>query len=438
MDFFTLPNSGRYSVAIVYDLSRLSHLFYYIHLSTFLRMCGFLVGDMGAEHGSASIYMRQLSGFGAIVGFDEDENAENFAENDIREKCQSVIAKFKKGFFLKDIECRDCEQILDIFMKHHLWQAEFTAQQCSFIDEIAKEAKNDFHNAFSDLVVLYDGNSPFIMFAICYCKRRILELDKAINVPKGGFGDDVKKALDSRMLMNRLNDMYFAHSKFTSALLQMAAISELLLEQYDSAIKYYKSLQKYYSTGVVASNIHYSIGKLYEIKYSLSRKIESKEDDSYRKEAYDEFGESLKSYRNNYRAAYKVIDHEIVSNKAYEWAAEEYERNIIRLEQFKKYRTLQPIDLQYLYKFYFKCGRIHLNYTLDLVMAEACFIEDQKLKKMKVKEMPLIKILYMKEETAEKCIKEILGRFSDYQLELNREEVRWKRDSKKKQTVFAG
>lgn len=406
-------------ILILYKIRELKP---FICLSNFLKLCGFIVEEKIFESDNAILTedFRQFTCAVALTNNDlETHIKSNFFyinpysnQEDDQKVCKNTVISTLEQIKIRKILSTDiCEcllRIAEVYRENNLRIYEYNSFHFFYDEGIMSETYSAYQSAEIQLFDLFKRMYvedkaevlPFVQYARCYSICRMHEIEKR-------FCKEEK--YDIEKVMNTLEELVISHNEIISIYCLMGQICEAQ-RSWNKAYEYYSCFLKIIDKGSFASNIWYRIGKVVEEGQNLRNAQE------YYQRAYLENNQ-------NYQAEYKLLVYEEFSAKKYWEAVIGYQKLIKKYEDIMKEGNLQPKELEYLFKFYFRCGRLYLRKLFDMNKAKMYFEKEEELARVSINEMIFFTKFYGKE--AEDYLRKTTGRFPMYQIRINKQEAEW-------------
>lgn len=410
-------------VLVLYKLKEVKP---YICLSNFLRLCGIVVEEKRLESGEGFVKEQELEKCTCVFLLSEEtikiESKVPFlyippcpeSVKDDRSICSYTVKTALELLYERDIVDDEIHEgllkVAEVYRKTSLRVHEYNFQQYFYDEELMKNARNAYQKAEEVLFNYYKEVAPqgkgkealLVQYSRCFSAVRIVAIEKQFNMRETYDASLVKRALHSLVE----NDKNLVWGYWL-----LGQLSEIQ-DQFEEAIHYYEYCMEIYGRreGGFVSDILYRIGKIYESK-------------NEKKRAAICYEEALRCHGDNYRAEYKVIVFWEFVKKQYTAAINGYYNMIRKFEELLQDGYLQPMELEYLFKLYFRCGRLFLRRMPDMQKARAYFEKAEGLGSTAASKMKFMQVFYGEE--AEKYLKKTLDRFPMYQIRINKQETEW-------------
>lgn len=413
-----------WSVLIKYKVQELRP---YICLSQFFTLCGFMVGDGRYDLGDDDLplgskeYLFTLSLSEQTLPenihstfFDISDILPEIIENENnwkteQTKCklllESVLGRVNNASIISDEEYDVLLVIANLYVKNTLNVHEYNCRQYFYAKEPMKQARNAYQNVekilfgkFKEAYINEKHESlPFIQFARCYCGARIQEIEDNLNIVS---------RFDFYKISNILEETIKSNSQFIAGYYLLGQMYERK-GKWRAAYQTYQKYLMYIEQKEILSDVCYRLGKATEELYNLSR-------------AYEYY---IKSYeiKHNYPAKYKIAVYEEFIRKDYMNATVIYEKMIRYFTEVIQYKNMQPQELEYLFKLYFRQGRLWLMRRGNMTEAKKYFVRAEQLERITIEQMSFLVCFYGNE--AEEYLDRIIRRMPMYQIRINRQEA---------------
>ena len=160
----------------------------------------------------------------------------------------------------------------------------------------------------------------------------------------------------------------------------------------------------------ILSDVCYRLGKTTEELYNLRSAY------AYYKKSYE--------IRHNYPAQYKVAVYEEFVRRDYTKAAMFYAEMVRYFTESVQYENMQPQELEYLFKLYFRQGRLWLRRKKNMTEAKKCFVKAEHLEHITLEQMKFLVCFYGNE--ADEYLDLLIRRMPMNQIRINRQEAEWR------------
>lgn len=247
------------------------------------------------------------------------------------------------------------KKIARIYTENELMSAAYVINYFFPFEECMKVSYDSFKKAYNSFVEedASDeyGQSPYWIYAVTNCQRRMNELSKILEIEAPFHTRDILKQIDSIFQVDGGN-----YSAYTLKAFVDAADTEYELD----AIYNYERCVSKIKDKMYASYNYYFMAKFYEKLGNFQK-------------AFVYYSQSYKVNDTNYRAAYKLAEY--WRKKGCIEESIEYYKKVIRILQLKKCEEYtQPIEYAYLYKANRDMGLIYLwklgNYSDSITKLE--------------------------------------------------------------------
>lgn len=418
---------GIWSVLIRYGKEELRP---YICLSEFLRLSGFVVGDgrdtdnvIGEEQQDYGKYFLTL-----YLSKNTDASKEDNQSIDLSDVIP-IILDAEDSQLKEAIACR---KLLDIFLqrlsKIELFVdseyqslyvlSEYYIDNCLMIHEYncehyfyVKEAMNKAHKIYQkvedSLFTRYrkmrDNNEKISLsvmeFARCYCAARLLEIEDSLEMQPCFNFAKIIHVIDHLLEINpNMVAAYFLQGKMYEK-----------KGKWRTAHQKYQEFLKHINQKEILSEVWYRLGKTAEELYDLNK-------------AYPYYRKS-QDIKNNYPAEYKLVVYEEFVQKDYIKATQIYQKMIASFTNIMQSGNMQPQELEYLFKLFFRFGRLWLRRIRNMSEATECFKSAEEIENITLDQMKFLTCFYGNE--AEQYLEWTIQRLPMYQIRINRQEAEW-------------
>lgn len=316
-----------------------------------------------------------------------------------------ALKKLKDAGMLGDAEHAALELVAKVYGDFNLRLHEYNSKYYWYDPDVARQTYYAFAAAEKRLFWLLKVNYGkldtegymIIRYARCYCARRAMEMEKAM---------EKVSRYSARLVFEDLKEITEKLPEFITVYLLMGHVAEINGNDREQGIRYYRMFIEKCREKQFCSEAYYRLGKIYEAKH--------------RKEKAQEcFKQSLECNPNNYRSMYKIGEYLELNCGKFFAARKMYEKIEEMLKILKEQKEMQPIELEYLFKIYFRCGRLYLKRIPNPKKAYRYFKEEEKLEAMKVSDIPFMQTFYGEE--AEKYLSYTKSRFPMYQIRINQQ-----------------
>ena len=421
--------SEMWSVLIRYEEQELRP---YICLSEYLRLSGFVVGD-GRYIDNRNNQCQQDSGNYLITLYlskNMDNMSTEFGNCDIDlsdvisnepnnggggekglKACRQLLDAFlyrlyKKGIFL-DAEYRTLHMLSQYYIDNHLMIHEYNCEHYFYVKEAMNKAYEVYQmvedSLFSCYREAYNSDESLalsvIEFARCYCAGRILEIEDNLEIKSRFNFAKVVQVVDRLM---EINPKIIAGHYLQGQMYERKG-------KWRTAYQKYQNFLKYIDQKEILADVWYRLGKTTEELYDLNI-------------AYPYYRKS-QDIKNNYPAEYKLVVYEEFIRKDYMKAAQIYLKMISRFIGIKRSGYMQPQELEYLFKLYFRFGRLWLRRIRNMSEAKKNFQNAEEIENITLDQMNFFSCFYGEE--AKQYLEWTIQRLPMYQIRINRQEAEW-------------
>lgn len=394
----------------------------YICLSNFLRICGIIVGDGKVNAEKIKISTQDFDVVININGAFEFAEPERFIidiypyqgmesqQTDDSQICEntvlSVLEKLENQKLITASQYEVFRMIAHVYKTYELRLQEYNCQYYWHSKEIAREVYKSLISAETKLYELEKQTHEiemddlvYVQYARCYIAKRACEMIREL-------GEE--SIYSSKAIIAALKSIIEKKSEFITVYFLLGSFMENVEENIDEAFEYYYLFLDKCANKCYNNEVYYRLGKLCE-----GRRLFNKS------RIY--FTKSYMSDSGSYRAKYKIAEYLEMKLKEFLKAIDLYKEIITELEYLLERGELQPIDLEYLFKVYFRCGRIFLKKFIDIEKAKYYFNKEETLAKINVSQMPFMEMFYG--ERAEFYLNQTKMRFPMYQIRINQQEA---------------
>lgn len=405
----------------------------YICLSQFFILCGFMVGDgrcdseddvlpSGNEEYLFTLCLSQCpipenmhSTFFNIHNILPENIAHENNWHIEQTKCklllESALERVNNASIISDEEYDVLLMIADLYVKNTLYVHEYNCRQYFYAENPMKQARSAYQNVekilygkFKEAYINEKHESvPFIQFARCYCGARIQEIEDNLNLAS---------RFDFYKISTILEETIESNPEFIAGYYLLGQMYERK-GKWRAAYQTYQKYLMYIEQKEILSDVCYRLGKATEELYNLSR-------------AYKYYEKSYE-IKHNYPALYKIAVYEEFVRKDYTNAAMIYEKMIRYFIEVIQYKNMQPQELEYLFKLYFRQGRLWLMRKEDMAEAKKYFVMAEELEHISTEQMRFLMCFYGNE--ADIYLEHIIQRMPMYQIRINRQEAEWRQYS---------
>lgn len=331
----------------------------------------------------------------------------NSAENDKINVYNRVVKRAiqeieNKGIISNDtFSCLD--SILKIYEKENLGLHEYNSEYFFFDRDIAEKESCVFNVAIKEIEDSIENENleeSLIRFyyAKYYLEKRRLEKLRDLNFQ---IKDNIK------LLVERLLELQRFDKAFVSIYMLIGDVLALDLANTNTALEYYNRYFEIAQKNICTSAVYYRCGRLLE---SHSSSLER---------AFKAYYLSYDIDKNNYRSAYKLGIYYSRIDDSIEKAVNLYGAILNKLYKLKNNGYIQPIELEYLFKILFLCGRIYGGRLNSYHIARDYFAEAKNMENISWTELEFLKDMYGNE--AKNYLDKIIARFPMRQVEINRQ-----------------
>lgn len=419
-----------WSVFIVYNNDGVRpHICY----SQYFRLCGFVVGEAKVPESSEMWYAESRKYLFTLVlnrGILENDtdkgnnifdlsgslsfNKNNEGDYDLeRAKCSTALiavldVMLEEGLVAPK-EYEALSFIAKLYAKYSILINEYNCQHYFFNRDVIQSARLAFQKMESRLFAEYQHayiksseereKIPFIQFARCYCAGRMLEIEDSLSLTSRF---DFYKVINILDVLTRKNPKFLAGYYLQGQLFEKK-------KKWGKAYGCYREFLEYNKNGLILGDVDYRLGKMVEELENL------KQANPHYEKSYQADG--------NYPALYKMGLYEEFVQKDYRKAEKMYLDMIDNLQSLLESGEMQPQDLEYLFKLYFRCGRLYLRRLPDMQKAQFYFRKAEEIEDIKIEQMKFMKLFYGNE--ADQYLRRTIAHFPMYQMRINRQEAEW-------------
>lgn len=417
-----------WSVFIVYNNDGVRpHICY----SQFFRLCGFVVGAakeparVDKWYSESRKYLFTLILNEGILQNDKENkifdisdllsfNKENEGDHDLeRIKCNRALNAVLKVMLAEQLiapkEYEALSFIAKLYVKYSILINEYNCQHYYFDRDVMQSAHSAFQKMENQLFTEYQNayiksseereKIPFIQFARCYCAGRMQEIEDILSL---------KSRFDFYKVINILDVLTRKNPKFLAGYYLQGQLFEKKKKR-GKAYGCYREFLEYNKNGLILGDVYYRVGKMVEELENL------KQANPHYEKSYQEDG--------NYPALYKMGLYAEFVQKDYRKAEKMYLDMIDNLQKLLGSGKMQPQDLEYLFKLYFRCGRLYLRRLPDMQKAQRYFRKAEEIENIKTEQMKFMKMFYGDE--ADLYLERTIAHFPMYQMRINRQEAEW-------------
>lgn len=419
-----------WSVFIVYNNDGVRpHICY----SQYFRLCGFVVGGAKVPESSNTWYHESRKYLFTLVLNKGILENDTYSENNIFNISDMLLfTKENEGdYALEQTKCRTALKavlnvmlaekmltpkeyealsfIAKLYVKFSILINEYNCQHYFFNRDVMQSAHLAFQKMEGRLFREYQNayiysseereKIPFIQFARCYCAGRMQEIEDSLSLPS---------RFDFYKITNILDVLTRKNSKFLAGYYLQGQLFEKK-KKWGKAYGCYREFLEYNKNGFILGDVDYRLGKMVEEMENL------KQANPHYEKSYQEDG--------NYPALYKMGLYEEFVQKDYREAEEIYLGMIDNLQKILESGEMQPQDLEYLFKLYFRCGRLYLRRLPDMHKAQFYFRKAEEIEEIKIEQMKFMKMFYGDE--AEQYLQRTIAHYPIYQMRINRQEAEW-------------
>ena len=416
-----------WSVLIKYKVRELRP---YICLSQFFTWCGFVVGDGRYENEEDDLELASEE-YLFILSLSKHRNShdihsiffeisdilpEDLANESNRELEQSKYSKLlisvlklmRDKAIISDEKCKVLLVLAELYVKNTLNIHEYNCRQYFYAKEPMQRALGAYQKVESHLFGKFKEAYinekyeiiPFIQYARCYCGARINGIADKLNTSSRYDFFKISRILEEIIQTNP----------------QFSAGYYLLGQMYEQKGKWRAAYQTYQiyrmriSQKEILSDVCYRLGKTTEELYNLRSAY------AYYKKSYE--------IRHNYPAQYKVAVYEEFVRRDYTKAAMFYAEMVRYFTESVQYENMQPQELEYLFKLYFRQGRLWLRRKKNMTEAKKCFVKAEHLEHITLEQMKFLVCFYGNE--ADEYLDLLIRRMPMNQIRINRQEAEWR------------
>lgn len=415
-----------WSVLIVYKMREMRP---YICLSQFFRLCGFVVGDgrwisdretllsesekylftlsLYADHEEDNTEKRIYDISGELPSeYDNEGNWKN-EQNKCNQTLSAALGRINEKGIITENEYAVLQEISKLYVENYLLTAEYNCQHYSYDNELMIKARSSYRKVENILFEKFkqayvDMNKealPFIQFSRCYCAGRIQEIEDTF---------EMAPCFDFYKIVSMLNELYSTDNRFVSGFFLTGQFFERK-KRWSRAIQNYgKFIDLSQRRGV--EEAYYRLGKIVEENEGLG--------------AAEKYYELSETERSNYRAKYKIAVFYEFCKEDYSAAEKSYLELVEYFERILSNGEMQPQELEYLFKLYFRCGRLYLRRLDDMQRAEEYFRRAEEIGNIEIGQMGFLRSFYGPE--ADSYLQRTIGRFPMYQIRINRDEAEYR------------
>lgn len=400
-----------WTVLILYKAENLKQ---YIFLRNFFRICGFIVGNGKIHEDNKENIEEKKKEFLFTVSLSQDislngESNTFFKLDDCKDSKQliiSVLSKMSDYRLIQSNEYDILQQITRLYINNYIGIHEYNCKHFHYDEEQMNAAYSAYCKMEMELFELLkerynkEGVSPIIQHARYYSIWRVTQIEELFEKQNRYNIEKVLLALDDDAdESTKIVSFYYLRGRICEA-----------KKQWKNAEKgYYMFLER--TQGMrFSSFIWYRLGKVEEEKLGLEESIQ------YYQKAFD-------LNKDSYKAKYKLAVYYEFSktNYNYEKAEQLYQELLEQVYKMLSEGTIEPRELEYLFKLYFRCGRLYLKRLHNMSKAAEYFQKAENMESISIKQMSFLREFYGEE--AEKFLKIVLNRFPMRQVRINRQEA---------------
>lgn len=404
-----------------------------ICLANFLRLCGFIVDKNNVELNIGKSVIQQGDYYLVFDMCDEPQGKENSEDSTVHiflggiikkinandalvgnQKCTSMIEQMlielKNEEVISDNIYRCLCVILRIYDGYDLKKIEYNCSRFSYDEELMSTAYDMYYYAEKKFEKLNEDIEqkqlyaaiPFVYYARAYSLMRMNEIENILNK---------YKAYDDKRFLSLARKAKELDSRFCAAdyLIGQFYANE---KRWNPALENYMIFLHSFGKKAYSSMVWYRYGKVMEEIHGICQ-------------AEPYYQRAIDLNRKNYQARYKQAVYVEFGEKIY-LKAYKYYNSLIREFLFLLEKgILQPREFEYLFKLFFRCGRM-LNLRMEEPdKAKTYFELAEKMGNIDFEKMKFFQLFYGG-VTAENCFRKMIDRLPIFQVRINKQETEFK------------
>lgn len=328
------------------------------------------------------------------------------SELDGYEEVAQIINELEDKCLIETDTSASLKFVYDVFRENQLALHEYNCDYYFFDKDVNQSAYEAYDKAVrsmdnylnSDVVADTDIDILRLQYAKYYLEKRKLEKLKDLD-------NEIKDEIED--IFGKLLELLRKDEQFVSVYMLIGDALILNLANTNTAMDYYNKYFMKAQKNRCASAVYYRCGRVLEIRSGGLKR------------AYKAYYLSNNIDHNNYRAAYKLALYYTIVEDDTDKVLELYGKIINTLTDLQMTGYIQPIEIEYLFKTLFICGKYYVEYLKSYSVALPYFERTEKLMNIRLADLKFLQEMYGTD--AQKYFDSIIDRFPVRQVEINKQ-----------------